>query len=116
MWIRKFIHSIIELSPSIEELSNSNRELYMFKFEFLLIWLSIDVDFLIPVKFHKNSVQPLQRRSRKCLSQSEVEAAIFSVPISPKNFNFVEDIEFCLPVKFCQIPFCCFREAENVES
>ena len=48
-----------------------------------------------------NSVQRFQRRSRKCLSQSKARAAIFFVfPISPKNTNFVEDVEILLPVKF----------------
>ena len=47
-----------------------------------------------------NSVQWLQRRSRKCQSQSEARAAILIFLIGPKNTNLVEDIEILLPVKF----------------
>ena len=45
------------------------------------------------------SVQRFQRRSRKCLRQSEARATIFS-PIGPKNTNLVEDVEILLHVKF----------------
>ena len=62
-----------------------------------------------------NSVQQFQRRSRKCLSQSEARAAVLFFPISPKNTNFVEDFEILLPVKFRWIPFSGFRgEVKNV--
>ena len=38
-------------------------------------------------------------------------------PICPKNTNLVEDLEILLPVKFCWIPFGCFRgEVENVSA
>ena len=40
-----------------------------------------------------NSVQRFQRRSRKCLSQSEARAAILFYRSAPKNTNFVEDVE-----------------------
>ena len=64
-----------------------------------------------------NSVQRFQRRSRKCLSQSEVRAAILFFMIGPKNTNLVEDIEILLPVKFRWIPFSGFRgEVENVSA
>ena len=56
-----------------------------------------------------NSVQRFQRRSRKCLSQSEAKVAIF-FPISQTNTKLVEDIEILLPVKFRWIPFSGFRE------
>ena len=46
-----------------------------------------------------NSVQWFQRKSRKCLSQSETRAAIFVFPIDLKNTNLVEDVTFLLPVK-----------------
>ena len=35
-----------------------------------------DIEILLPVKVSLNSVQRFQRRSRKCLSQSEARAAI----------------------------------------
>ena len=35
-----------------------------------------DVEILLPVKVSLNSVQRFQRRSRKCLSQSEARVAI----------------------------------------
>ena len=35
-----------------------------------------DVEILLPVKFRLNSVQRFERRSRKCLSQSEARMAI----------------------------------------
>ena len=53
-----------------------------------------------------NSVLRFQRRSRKCLSQSEARAAILFFPIGPKNTNLVEDVEILLPVKF---PWILFR-------
>ena len=63
-----------------------------------------------------NSVQQLQRRSRKCLSQSEARAAILFFGIGPKNTNLVEGVEILLPVKFRWIPFSGFRgEVENVK-
>ena len=65
-----------------------------------------------------NSVLQFQRKSRKCLSQSEARAAIFSN--RPKNTNLVEDVEILIPVKFCWIPnfeFSGFRgEVENVSA
>ena len=64
-----------------------------------------------------NSVQRFQRRSRKCLSQSEATAAISVFPIGPKNTNLVEDVEILLPIKFRWIPFSSFRgEVENVSA
>ena len=64
-----------------------------------------------------NSVRRFQRRSRKCLSQSEARAAILFFPIGPKNANCVEDVEILLPVKFRWIPFSGFRgEVENVSA
>ena len=62
-----------------------------------------------------NSVQRFQRRSRKCLSQSEARAAILFFFIGPKNTNLVEDVEILLPVKFRWIQFSGFRgEVWNV--
>ena len=64
-----------------------------------------------------NSVQRFQRRSRKCLSQSEARAAILLFRSAQKNTNLVEDFDICLPVKFRWIPFSGFRkEVENVSS
>ena len=61
-----------------------------------------------------NSVQWFQRRSRKCLSQSEARADLI-FPIGAKNTNLVEGVEIFLPVKFRWIPFNGFRGvAENV--
>ena len=50
-----------------------------------------------------SSLQRFQRRSRKCVSQSEALAAIL-FPIGPTNTNFVENIDILLPVKF--VEFC----------
>ena len=61
-----------------------------------------------------NFVQRFQRRSRKCLGQSETRAAILFFPNSPKNTNLVEDVEILLPVKFRWIPFR--GEVENVSA
>ena len=64
-----------------------------------------------------NSLQQFQRRSRKCLSQSEDRAAALFFSIGPKNTNLVEDVEILLPVKFRWIPFSGFREeVENVSA
>ena len=62
------------------------------------------------------SVQWFQRRSRKCLSQSETRAAIFFL-IGPKNTNLVEGVEILLSVKFLWIPFIVWRgEVKNVSA
>ena len=64
-----------------------------------------------------NSVQRFQRRSQKCLSQSEARSAILFFPIGPKNTNLVEGFEILLPVKFRWILFSSFRgEVENVSA
>ena len=74
-----------------------------------------DVEFLLPVS--SNSIQRFQRRSRKCLLQSEAGATILVSPIDPKTTNLVEDFKFLLPVKFRQIKFSSFRgEVENVKT
>ena len=57
-----------------------------------------------------NSVQRFQRRSQKCLSQSDAGGGHLGFPIGPKNTNLVEHIELLLPVKFRRIPFSGFRE------
>ena len=64
-----------------------------------------------------NSVQRFQRRSRKCLSQSEARAAILFLWSAWKNTNLVEDVEILLPVKFCWIPLSGFSgEVDNVSA
>ena len=64
-----------------------------------------------------NPVQQFQRRSQKCLSQSWAMAAIFFLPIGPKNTVLVKDVEILLPVKLRRILFSSFREeVENVSA
>ena len=64
-----------------------------------------------------NSVQRFQRRSWKCLSQSEARTAILFFWSARKKKNLVEDVEFLLPVKFRWILFSGFRgEVENVSA
>ena len=64
-----------------------------------------------------NSVQRFQRRSRKCLGQSEARAAILFFQLAQKNTNLVEGVEILLPGKFRWIPFSGFRgEVENVSA
>ena len=59
----------------------------------------------------------VQRRSRKCLSQSEARVAILFFRSARKNTNLVEDVEILLLVKFRLIPFSGFRgEVENVSA
>ena len=66
------------------------------------------------VLFH--SVQWFQRKSRKCLSQSEARVAILFFRSAQKNTNLVEDVEILLPVKFRRIPFSGFRgEVEKTQ-
>ena len=64
-----------------------------------------------------NSFHQFQRRSRKCLSQSEARAAILFFQSAWKETNLVEDVEILLwPVKFCWILFSGFREeVQNVK-
>ena len=63
-----------------------------------------------------NSVQRFQRRSRKCLSQSEARAAILFFRSARKNTNLVEGVEILLSVKFRWIPFSGFRgEVDNMK-
>ena len=70
-----------------------------------------DVEILLPVK-------QFQRRSRKCLSQSEARVAILFFLSARKTQNLVEDVEILLPKsKFRSIPFSGFRgEVENVSA
>ena len=64
-----------------------------------------------------NSVQWFQRRSRKCLGQSEARAAILFFRSAQKNTNLVEDVEILLPIKIRWNPFSSFyREVENVSA
>ena len=64
-----------------------------------------------------NSVQRFQRKSRKCLSQSEARAAIMIFRPARKKTNLVENIEILLPVKFRWIPFSGFSgEVENISA
>ena len=64
-----------------------------------------------------NSVQRFQRRSPKCLSQSEARAAILFFRSVRKNTNLVEDVKILLPDKFRWILFSGFRgEDENVSA
>ena len=61
-----------------------------------------------------NSVRRIQRRSRKCFSQSEARVAILFFSDQPENTNLVEHFEILLPVKFRWIPFR--RKVENVSA
>ena len=64
-----------------------------------------------------NSVPRFQRRSRKCLSQSEARAAILFFRSALKNTDLVEDVEILLPVEFRCILYSSFRgEVENVSA
>ena len=64
-----------------------------------------------------NSNQQFQRRSWKCLSQSEARAAMLFFRSARKTQNLVEDVEILLSIKFRWIPFSDFRgEVENVSA
>ena len=62
--------------------------------------LAEDVEILLPCEVSLNSIQLFQRRSRKCLSQSEARAAILFFRSVQKITNLVEDVEILLPVNF----------------
>ena len=63
------------------------------------------------------SIQQLQRRSRKWLSQSEARAANLFFWSARKKTNLEEDIEIFVPCKFCWILFSGFRgEVENISA
>ena len=61
--------------------------------------------YLLSCQNSLNSLQQFQRRSRKCLSQSETKTAILFFLSAQKNKNLVEDVEISLPVKFRWMPF-----------
>ena len=63
-----------------------------------------------------NSIQRFQRRSRKCLSQSEAGVAIFVFRPARQNTNLVKHIEILLPVKVRRIPFSGFRDEVKLHS
>ena len=63
-----------------------------------------------------NTVQRIQRRSRKCLCQSKAGAAILFFRSTRKNTKLAEDVEILLPVKFRWIPIRGFREVVNVKN
>ena len=65
--------------------------------------------YLASIQVSLNSVQRFQRRSRKCLSQSEVAVVILFFRSAQKNTNLVEDVEILLLVKFCWILFSGFN-------
>ena len=70
------------------------------------------VDNLASSQVSLNSTQLIQRRSRKCLSQS-----CFSHLTEKYKLVMLEDIEILLPVKFLRIPFSGLRgEVENVSA
>ena len=72
-----------------------------------------DVEYWVLTSFQVslNSVQRLQRRSRKCLGQSELEVANSEWPEKHKL------IRILLSVKFRWIPFSCYREElQNVST
>ena len=86
-----------------------------------------DIEILLPVKFccipfngfrevenvsaNLSCVQRFQRRSRKCLSQSDAREAILFF-WSTRKTNLAEYVEILLPVKFHWIPFSRFRGQE----
>ena len=55
-----------------------------------------------------NSVQKFQRRSRKCLSQSEARVAIVFL-IGKKNTDLFKGVKILLPIKLHWIPFSGFQ-------
>ena len=77
--------------------------------------LEENIEILLPVNFSLNSVQRLQRKSRKCLGQLRGHGGNLGFLINPKNANLVEDVEILLLVKICWIPFSgCRENIENV--
>ena len=72
------------------------------------------VEILFPVTFRWIPFSG-QRRSQKCLSQSEARAAILFFQ-SSKNTYLVEDVKILLPAKFRWIPLGGFREVDNVSA
>ena len=72
-----------------------------------------DVAIFLQVKIRRKS---LQRRSRKCLSQSKARVAILFFRSVQKNTNVLKDFEILLPVKLRCIPFSGFREVEHVSA
>ena len=70
---------------------------------------------LVSCRVLLNSVKRFQRRSRKCLCQSDAGwQSCF--PIYPTNTTLVKDVEILLPDKYRWIPFSVFREVENVSA
>ena len=74
------------------------------------------IEYGVNVTYTLTPIQRFQRRSRKCLSQSEARAAILFFR-SARKTNLVEVVKILLPVKFRWIPFSGFRgEVENVSA
>ena len=63
-----------------------------------------------------NSVQRFQRKSQNMSQSIRGQRGHIVFSISPKNTNLVEDIENLRSVKFRWIPFCGFKEVENVSA
>ena len=79
----------------------------------LIIKLELIIEFYpIPRGFHRHVQRMWHARRWRKLSFSS-GAAILFFPIGQKNKNLVEAVEILLPVKFCRIPLCGFREVEN---
>ena len=72
---------------------------------------------LVSCKVSFNSVLRFQRKSRKCLSQSEARAAILFFRSAKKKQNMLKGVEILLPIKFPWIPFSGLKgEVENVSA
>ena len=79
--------------------------------------LGTGVQIMIPGQVSMDSVLRLQRRIRKCLSQSEASTAILVFRLTKKNTNLAEEVEILLPIKFPRILFSgCKEEVVNVSA
>ena len=79
-------------------------------------YLKEDVKYLSSVKFCWKSIQQLQGRMWKCLSQSEARVTILVFRSAKKITNLLEDIKILLPVKFPWILLSGCREVKNVSA
>ena len=89
-----------------------------------------DVEILLPVEFRwipfcgfseVENVAVNQRQGRpSCFFDRPVNTYLvescFFFDRPEKKTNMVEDVKILLPVKFCWIPFCGFREVENISA
>ena len=97
--LRRSTHSFFF---SLKSKYGTSRGLSVHKLNYGCRWHTMDVDYIQHEQpSYQVSLKSMQRRIRKCVSQSEIRAAIF-LRICTKNANWLEDVDYLHAS--CQVP------------